>query len=165
MHSVAHHLQVEAIKLVPSSAPDADSYARSAFNRYYYATFLCVRQTLVKIDKKYENSLNHKGIPELLRGTIQKRIKATQRKASKLGDSTLVRECQHASSQNLTFAQVLEKAYAIRVVADYTPETAVDFRSDRFTLSGVAVTEAHDWLEKANIWASLISNIVRQENA
>ncbi len=165
MHSVAHHLQVEAVRLVPASATDADSYARSAFNRYYYATFICVRQTLVDIDKKYENSLNHKGVPELLRGTIQKRIKAIQKKADKLGDVSLVNDCRQASSQNLTFALMLEKAYAIRVVADYTPETAVDFRSDRFTLSGVAVTDAHDWLSKANLWSSLLLNVVRQENA
>lgn len=164
MLSVAHHLQVEAVKLVIASKTDADLYARSAFNRYYYATFLCVRQTLVNVDKKYESSLNHKGIPELLRGTIQKRIKAIQRKASKLGDAQLVKDCLQASSQNLTFAEILEKAYAIRVVADYTPETAVDFRSDRFSLSGVAVTEAHEWLAKANLWSSLLLNVVRQEN-
>lgn len=165
MQSVAHHLQIEAVKLVPGCAADADSYARSSFNRYYYATFLCVRSTLVRVDSKYKDSLNHRGAPDFLRGTIQKRIKAIEKKANKLGDAPLVSECRQASSQNLSFAETLEKAYAIRVVADYTPETAVDFRSDRFTLSGVAVTEAHDWLAKANLWSSVILNIIRQENA
>jgi hypothetical protein len=164
MQTVAHHLQIEALKLVPASASDADSYARSAFNRYYYATFLCVRRALVAIDDKYANSLTHKGIPELLKGTVHKRIKAIQRKADKLGDVALVKDCQQASSQNLSFAAILEKAYAIRVVADYTPATAVDFRSDRFTLSGVTVTEAHNWLSKADLWASLILNVIRQDN-
>lgn len=147
-----------------ASATGADTYARSAFNRYYYATFLCVRQALVEIDKKYEHSLNHKDIPILLRSNIQKRISAIRRKADKLGDYSLVTECHQASSRNLKFASILEKAYAIRVVADYTPDTAVDFRSDRFTLSGVPVTEAHDWLAQATLWSSLILNVVRQEN-
>ena len=164
MQTVAHHLQIEALKLAPASAADADSYARSAFNRYYYATFLCVRKTLVDIDDKYTKSLNHKGIPELLRGTVHKRIKAIQRKADRLGDVALVKDCRQASSQNLTFATIVEKAYAICVVADYTPAAEVDFRSDRFTLSGVAVTEAHDWLSKAELWASLVLNVIRQEN-
>ncbi|NVK97501.1 hypothetical protein KQ247_13925 [Ruegeria pomeroyi] len=165
MQSVAHHLQVEAVKLVPASTVDADSYARSAFNRYYYATFLCVRSALVSIDRKYESSLNHKGVPDLLRGVIQKRIKAIQKKADKLGDQLLVKDCRQANSRNLKFANTLEKAYAIRVVADYTPETAVDFRSSRFSLSGVAVTEAHDWLGEATLWASLLLDVIRQENA
>lgn len=157
-------MQVEALRLVPTSATDADSYARSAFNRYYYATFLCVRQTLVHIDKKYD-APNHKGIPDLLKGPIQKRIKSIQKKADRLGDTSLVNDCRKANSQNLEFAEILEKAYAIRVVADYTPETAVDFRSNRFTLSGVAVTEAHDWVAKAKIWSLQLINVVRQENA
>ena len=131
MHSVAHHLQLEAVRLVPTSEADADSFARSAFNRYYYATFLCVRETLTTVDQKYDASLNHKGIPELLKGTVQRRIKAIQKKASKLGDTSLVTDCRQTGSQNLALAVMLEKAYATRVVADYTPQTPVDFRSDR----------------------------------
>lgn len=165
MQNVARHLQVEAVKLAPKSAASADAFARSAYNRYYYATFLCVRDTLVQIDNRYRNSLNHKDVPALLRNTIQKRIKTIQKKADKLGDSSLVKECRQAGSQNLSFALVLEKAYATRVVADYNPDTAVDFRSVRFTLSGVEVTDAHDWLEKANLWSSIVQNIIRQENA
>ncbi|WP_131821805.1 hypothetical protein [Salipiger marinus] len=140
-------------------------YARSAFNRYYYATFLLVRKALINIDSKYEGNIKHKNIPEILRGTIQRRIKALQRKADKLGDVSLVQGCRQASSINLGFAETLEKAYAIRVVADYTPETLVDFRSARFKLSGVPVTEAHEWVAKAEHWSIIVLAIVRQENA
>lgn len=163
MQSVAHHLQVEANRLAPIG--DADMFARSAFNRYYYATFLCVREALVEIDSKYQHTLSHKEIPEMLRGKIQKRIKAIQRKASRLDDARLVSECKQASSQNLKFAEVLSKAYAIRVVADYNPDTQVDFTSPRFQLSGVSVNEAHDWNQLASVWSSAVLGVLRQENA
>lgn len=163
MQSVAHHLQVEAIRIAP--AAEADSFARSAFNRYYYATFLCVRETLVEIDSKYESSLSHKEIPSMLRGMIQRRIKGIQKKASRLDDSRLVTECRQASSQNLSFADVLSKAYAIRVVADYNPHTQVKFNPPRFELSGVSVNEAHDWAQLASVWSTAVLSVIRQENA
>ena len=150
MHNVARHLQVEAMKLLPASEADADAYARSAFNRYYYATFLCVRETLITLDDGYGRSLSHKAIPETLRGKVQRKIISIKSRANKIGDAKLVRECHQVSAQNLAFAADLEKAYAIRVVADYTPDARVDFRSERFTLSGVPVTEAHGWMGKAN---------------
>lgn len=165
MHDVARHLQVEAVKQVSKSAETADLFARSAFNRYYYAAFLRARETLVSIDAKYANSLSHKNVPDLLKGTIQKKLKTIQRKAARLDDTKLVNECHQASSQNLDFANVLEKAYATRVVADYTPTTAVDFRSPRFTLTGVTVTEADGWLSKADLWSTIILSVIRQDNA
>lgn len=163
MQSVAHHLQLEAVRLAP--AQEADVFARSAFNRYYYATFLSVRAALVVIDRKYEHSLKHKEIPSMLRATVQKRIKAIEKKAHKLDDTKLVTECKQASSQNLSFAQVLEKAYAIRVVADYNPGTLVSFNKPRFELSGVSVNEAHNWPELATVWSSAVLGVIRQENA
>lgn len=163
MQSVAHHLQVEAIRVAP--AAEADSFARSAFNRYYYAAFLCVREALVEIDSKYENSLKHKEVPEMLRGSIQKRIKGIEKKARRLDDSRLVTECRQASNQNLSFAEVLSKAYATRVVADYNPNTQVNFDSPRFELSGVSVNEAHDWVQIASVWSAAVLGVIRQENA
>lgn len=163
MQTVAHHLQVEANRIAP--AAEADSFARSAFNRYYYATFLCVREALVVIDQKYEHSLKHKEIPDMLRGSIQRRIKKIEKKAIKLDDSRLVAECRQASHQNLSFADVLSKAYAIRVVADYNPNTQVNFNPDRFELSGVSVNEAHDWTQLASVWSSAVLGVIRQENA
>jgi len=163
MQLVAHHLQVEAIRIAP--AAEADAFARSAFNRYYYATFLCVRDALVEIDAKYEDSLKHKEIPGMLRGSIHKRIGKIMKKASKLDDTRLVAECRQASSQNLSFAEVLSKAYAIRVVADYNPHTQVKFNPPRFELSGVSVNEAHSWAQLASVWSAAVLRVIRQENA
>lgn len=119
----------------------------------------------MEIDSRYDGSLNHKDVPAILRGVIQRRVKEIQKKAAKLQDSRLVTECRQASNQNLSFANLLSKAYAIRVVADYHPTTLVKFTSSRFELSGVSVNEAHEWVQLASIWSSAVLGVIRQENA
>ena len=163
MQSVAHHLQLQAVKI--ASIADAEPFARSAFNRYYYATFLCVRNALAQIDPSYGHSLNHKQIPEMLCGSIHRRIKDIRKRASKLDDADLVKNCDMASRENLAFAEVLRTAYAIRVVADYEPQISVSFEHSRFKLQSVSITDAHGWFEHASVWSSAVLDVIRQENA
>jgi hypothetical protein len=164
MQAVAHHLQKEAIHLLTLARKDADEFARSSFNRYYYATFLCVRKCLIQIDDKWEGGLTHKGIPELLRGEIRKRIKRVEKKATAIGDGQLIASSRQAASLTLTLAETVKTAYAIRVVADYNPDVLVDFGSGRFKLSGTEVSEAHEWLPKAEVWSKAVLNLLEQVN-
>jgi hypothetical protein len=164
MQSVGHHLQKEAMILLPSASRDADEFARSSFNRYYYATFLCVRNCLIQIDEKWERNLAHKSVPELLRGEVKKRIKLVERKASAIGDKQLINSSKHIASLTLTLAATVENAYAVRVVADYNPGVSVDFEADRFKLSGTDVSDAHEWLPKAELWSKAVLNLLAQVN-
>lgn len=164
MQNVAHHLQQEAIRILHAAADEADLYARSAFNRYYYATFLSVRETLSDVECSAAGQLKHSSIPEFLRGAIHRRISKIQKKAKKLGDTELERACYRARLENRKFAETLEKAYATRVVADYKPDTLVSFGSMRFALAGVSVNEAHGWDERAKLWSRLVKGVLRQIN-
>ncbi|MFH1954732.1 MAG: hypothetical protein ABIL06_24350, partial [Pseudomonadota bacterium] len=52
----------------------ADAFGRSAFNRYYYASYLITRQMLKDLNTSWA-STGHSKIPELLENSIIKRIR------------------------------------------------------------------------------------------
>ena len=99
MEVVALFLQKEAIKRVAKrAAPDeCDLFGRSAYNRYYYATFLCVRNVLAKLDDSWA-ALPHKDYPALLKGTIKDKIRKCMKRANKLDDNELVTRCYRANT-------------------------------------------------------------------
>lgn len=154
MQEVALYLQEQAIRI--STEPSADVYGRSAFNRYYYAAFLTIRECLLRIEPKWQEKLNHKDIPGMLRGTVKKEVEKKARMALKIGDTKEYSDCSAVKSLTLELAGTIEKAYAIRVVADYDPEIRVKFTEQRFSLSGINITDAHQWFEKSNQWSNRI---------
>ena len=50
MQEVAHYLQIEALKQL---AQHKDAFARSAYNRYYYACFLALRDAFAKMNSQW----------------------------------------------------------------------------------------------------------------
>jgi hypothetical protein len=60
MHQVAEHLSLQARAMTGN---DADAFGRSAFNRYYYATYLSVRELLASLDSSWETQ-RHSAIPD-----------------------------------------------------------------------------------------------------
>jgi hypothetical protein len=61
---------------------------------------------------------------------------------------------------------LLEKAYALRVVADYEPEELVEFNGvDRFSLKEVEITSAHAWRSLCDTFCSEINLAWVQINA
>lgn len=50
-----------------------DLFGRSAFNRYYYSTFLITRELLRSLDPKWGTAA-HKNIPEILRDSLKKKL-------------------------------------------------------------------------------------------
>ncbi|MFZ5636434.1 MAG: hypothetical protein ACOY82_07575 [Pseudomonadota bacterium] len=160
MHEVAHHLQVEA--LPKAGTIEGDRYGRSAFNRYYYATFLIVRQGISSMDKKW-NKQDHAGIPGLLTGQVTAALKLGKTAAARQRDSELVTLCNRATAAASELSKLLEKANEARKIADYNPEVPIEFRgADRFSLSGIDINTAHAWAPRAKILVDTIVDAWRQ---
>ena len=144
MQKVAHHLQIQAHN--PESS-DRDAFARSAYNRYYYACFHLVRELLGKMERKWE-SANHSAFPEVLKGEVTKRLKRERNAARRRNDSQLVKLLDKALKSVQEMAKTYEEALAVRITADYETDVQVDFTSsDRFSLKEIDVTRAHSWYE------------------
>jgi len=159
MQKVGHHLQVEAIKKV---GVERDLFARSAYNRYYYAVFLSVRSMLSAFDPAWAG-LPHKSYPEILRGKIAKKFNASKNRANKNGDYELIPKLDSGSRAAAALANLMEKANAARVVADYKPTEEVDFASaERFSLRSIEITEAHEWDESVRALTNSINEAWKQ---
>lgn len=160
MEVVAHHLQVTAIRW--GNPAERDLFGRSSYNRYYYAAFLNVRQVLVQLKPEWRR-LAHASYPEILTGRIVQILSRGRYQALRVQDSGLVNQCQRAIAASKGLATLLKAGYAIRVIADYSPEVLVDFvHANRFSLNNVEISEAHQWPERAKAWAREIENAWRQ---
>ncbi len=146
MEDVAHYLQVEALKIGELST--RDRFGRSAYNRYYYSTFLQVRQMVSGMNAAWAH-MPHADYPNLLGGQINKSVKNARRIAQKLSDTEFVSECNRALSALHALSALMQVGRATRVVADYQPEVLLVFGDNRFSLQGVNITEAHEWPEKS----------------
>lgn len=164
MEAVAHHLQIEALSR-RNDGGEPDLFARSAYNRYYYATFLCVREALITLDSGWSR-LPHADYPKTLEGQVLKTLQGGKKRAVKIGDSGLITKCQQADRAARQLAKLMRESSAVRVVADYEPSIRVDFAdSGRFRLSGVEITDAHRWPLQAKVWTETIMSAWRQVNA
>lgn len=162
MQLVAQHLQNQALNRPVEGA--RDSFGRTAFNRYYYATFLKVQDTLRRNRPQWSSS-GHSKLPRILRGDVVDELKVSLARGRKTGDGEIVRLCSDAISAAKGLADLLEASYAIRVIADYFPETQVVFFSaDDFRLDTVTVREAHSWPPKAASFISSLERAWRQIN-
>ena len=161
MQRVGHHLQLEAIK---KTGTERDVYARSAYNRYYYAVFLTVRSLLGKLDPKWSRG-PHKSYPEVLKGSITKNFKTAKWRANKNGDYALIPKLDGGIRASAALANLVEKANAVRVIADYEPSEFVNFETaERFSLKSVEITEAHNWESSVKILTDSIFEAWRQIN-
>ena len=155
MQKVGHYLQMEAKNV---SDEDRDTFARSAYNRYYYSVFLTVRD-LIRTLKPDVTSLPHKSYPDLLKNTIFKELNGALKIARRNDDSVLVGKIEKAKNAARNLADQLEKANGVRITADYYPESYVSFENvDRFSLRGITITEAHNWSQLATSYCGIIEN-------
>ena len=162
MQEVAHHLQKEAHAM---AGVERDAFARSAYNRYYYACFLEIRATFKQMSDEWGRAA-HKSFPEILKSSICKNFKSGRRAANRVGDVELVRRIDQALRACIELAAIVERANGARIIADYNPEIGVGFNgSARFSLNGVEITEAHEWYGRVRVLASQILSTWRQVNA
>lgn len=156
MQAVGHHLQVKAHGM-PKGDLEKDAFARSAYNRYYYACFLSARSILAEIDPEWSRA-KHIRFPDLFKKNVRGLISAAKKKAVRLSDTELVAQLDAASRAAIQASEIMKQAYATRVVADYEPSIAVQFSTEgRFSLSGVDITKAHNWQDSLS---PLLANII-----
>lgn len=159
MERVALDLQTSA-QALRNDAQGFDLFGRSAYNRYYYATFLLARQMMISFDPNWKGS--HSSLPDQLAGTILKQISNFQRKALKFGDSGSIAICGSAKSALNDFSALLKEAYSVRVLADYYPEIAVTpIDGERFKLDRTTISSAHDWPIRARNYIAVIQRAWR----
>lgn len=147
MRQVAEHLETEA-KRRRRSGNDVDLFARSAFNRYYYATFLLARELMRKFRPSWKGS--HSGLPKELTGSILREIRQLKSKANRLQDWEVVSQCDVCIHHIHQLSELLENAYGLRVIADYEPEilAAID-RDGAIALGEKKISDAKHWVEQA----------------
>lgn len=162
MEIVAHHLQQHART---QTGIDADLFGRAAFNRYYYATYLHVREGLGSLDSAWKRQ-PHKDIPLLFTGAIKKELRKGEQQARRVGDGAAVSLCQKGISAAHDLSKVMIAAYAVRVVADYEPEIHVTFGNDHsFSLKEFTIEDAKSWKAKAEAYMKVIIQAWNQANA
>jgi hypothetical protein len=164
MEIVADHLEQQAMTRSVSS--ERDSFGRSAFNRYYYATFLQVKSGLAELRPEWAGDMAHAKIPEMLRGTICSDLKKGHQKALRTSDHEVVVLCSRAVSAAKELAKLMDEGRATRVTADYHPEIPVSFSTGvRFRLNSVGVDAARIWPHRARALVADIQSAWRQINA
>jgi len=155
MEAVAKHLQDEAMSRAQST--EGDLFGRSAFNRYYYATYLEVRRELGVIKHEWGAHMDHATIPDLLRGQLLKGLTSGFRQATKIHDKELITTCSAAMEAAKELAKLMERGRGARVTADYNPQILVKFNAHDFELNSVRVSEAKSWPPKAKIFMNTIT--------
>jgi hypothetical protein len=158
MQVVADHLVAKAGSVSKSS--ERNLFARSAFNRYYYATFLTIRSTLAEIDPRWDEP-THASVPEILRETVVERF---NRRVKKMhvnrneAEQTKARGCTAAKA----LADLLETGNEIRKIADYEPEQLVEFKNETAYLNGITSGSARQWCIDAQTRCRVLLNAAKQ---
>lgn len=132
---------------------ESDLFARSAFNRYYYAVYLIVKENLSIINPECGN-MSHKNLPEVLKGQVIKKIKNDIKRKIRndvlkphQGDSIKWKVIHSANE----LSNILEDAYRIRVIADYEPSIKVVIVNNTLLLDGEKASDAKRWKNDAEI--------------
>jgi hypothetical protein len=154
---------VEAASKI-SEEVDQDLFGRSAFNRYYYAAFLSVRNLFGEIDDRL-NEPQHGQIPKLLtvtlKGRIDKLIK-NQQKGGVLPSERAQELRDNLETALTTLADLMGYAYSIRKIADYEPDIKIKFNSEKLEIGGCDSVIAKKWGEEVRLIADQIREIWRE---
>lgn len=163
METVAHYLRDQALaRTIPL---EQDQFARSSFNRYYYAAFLRVRDGLANMANEWDE-MPHAAMPELLRGRISTTLKKGLSQAKRNEDRDLISICSFAVEAATELAGLLDQGRMTRVTADYRPDQPVDFSTvPDFSLNAVTVKTAKAWRHRAELYMQTIEQAWRQIDA
>lgn len=163
MRLVADHLREQT--LARAGTDDFDVFGRSAFNRYYYATFLMIREKFYAMGiLQVGQELPHSNVPEKLRGTLKKRLSKARTRVQRSGDNDLVSVIYNAESAAEDLARMIEEAKGIRTLADYQPETTICLSRRGFSLVDFEIDAAKVWPQRADGYLRVIESAWRQVN-
>lgn len=161
MRRVADHLKSQA--LLAANADEFDLFGRSAFNRYYYATFLIVRAGLRRMSLVAKSGeIAHASVPEILSGTVYKRLKKACTDAKRIGDGEAISLFSVGALAARDLASLMNSARASRTTADYHPEMQITKSGKGFLLITVNVDQAQTWPHKAETLINRIAAAWRQ---
>jgi hypothetical protein len=151
MQVVGKHLSDFASR-IRGTSPDDGLFARSAFNRYYYATFLASRRLL--IETTGAGGLAHKALPEYLIGQFQKTLKRQIQagfKSGVLSPAGHARMLDALKENTLLLRDLLVLAYSVRVLADYEPDVPVEVKDETYILGASTLSAASNWASRAQM--------------
>lgn len=162
MKIVGDHLGDFALK--SGSEIHCDLFGRSAYNRYYYSAFLCVRAALKTIDSRWATP-THQDVPRVLIGEVLHRLK---RHIQLARDSNQINHTQgeqmyHAAASAASeLSNLLRSAREIRRVADYEPEQPVSKVGSQLKLRGYTLDTAKGWTQRAETQVKTILRVYGQ---
>lgn len=160
MKRVADHLADQAMR-IPDNA-ERDIFGRSAYNRYYYSTFLIVREGLRRMQVIQDSGeIAHASIPQMLNGSIREKLKRNRSRAAKIQDRDSVKLFSDALTAARDLASLMNEARGIRTVADYHPETGITFSQQGFQLMSMEISHARHWPNKASAFLGPIEKAWR----
>lgn len=155
------------LRTIASTRPhpaERDLFARSAFNRYYYASYLDVKTVLGTMKVEW-GGIPHGDVPSVLVGAVKKALLKGRERAQRASDHDTAELCSRAVHAAHELSRMMTKGYATRVAADYNPEIKIDFTDAYdFTLNLVRVKDAADWPSKARIFLRTIFAAWKQVN-
>ncbi len=142
---------------------DPELFCRSAFNRYYYSAFLITREMLGALNPTWKGTA-HGNIPELLKNGVVRQVRNQVRSNERSGiinsaEASRYRErCNSATSD---LAEMLNRAYSIRVLADYDPEEEITVTHGEYELDSYTLSAARRWPDRASTYCGKILSVWR----
>ena len=145
-----------------SEVDDVNMFGRSAYNRFYYASYLQVRNTLSELDEKWKKT-SHGNIPELLTNKVKSKVKTAldrQLKSGLITKSSHSRMLTDFTASTTGLSSLLAEAYDVRCVADYEPEVScLKHQSSGLTLNDYKLNTAEKWPDRASGYCKTIRKV------
>lgn len=142
----------------------SDAYARTALNRYYYASFLLTREFLNSVDSKYREAA-HANIPDLIDEKLKKILikdmnnRITNKKITQQEGKYLQTTIRSLTKQ---ISETMSEGYRTRIVADYQPEIEINFFNNGFKLNELSYHQAKNWPNLIRAACNRLDKIMRE---
>lgn len=162
LEKVADELSKHAATL--KNVEDVDAFGRSAFNRYYYATYLTVRDMLTQINEKWAK-IPHKNIPGTLEDDLVKLFRENgkrQVKCKVLPENQFHSYIKQTNAAASDIASTLTSAYMVRVTADYEPDNKIEFIDERLSLASHTLDEAKNWKRRVEAKKGILIKVAKE---
>lgn len=144
-----------------SELSEKDVFGRSAFNRYYYATFLITRETLGDLNPSWLCE-KHKNIQNTLVTTVRKPVISELKKLVRQG---IINPGEGSVAENnlkiatTELSNLLNQAYDLRCIADYEPEIHVSIDKKKLLLRNYKLNTASGWPGRASAYCKTIRKV------